>query len=652
MGSMSASDAAPLPRLGEVFFDVRGSTRSMRLSWYADTGIAVFSIWQGGTCTGTFRLPIDDLPRMMESLHRGMPGGPGNGQDGGATLALAGQRPRLALGASPEPFTGAMTALTEDAAASYQSPGYGADAGYGGGYDTSGGYGAGVAEPTYLSDYRNQQYGNAAGYEAQQYGDAQPYGDAQRYGQSYQEPGSYPDAQPAAPAYGDYSGAAGSAYDPAQAAPGYSSQDYSGQDYSGPSYNGQDYNGQSYDSPGYDAQAYGGQDYNGQGYDAPGYSGQGLNGQAAYNGAGYEPQGYDGQGYAAQGEQQYAGADFSGGSANQGYSMPDAGSHQLAEYVQPDPVASYQGADPLRAGTLSAPVPGAPASPRHAQDSSAYREQPGYGEPAGYPETRYQDANGYADAGYPPAGGFNGGYQAPGYAEAGAGSAGGGYSDAGASGSYPAGASFAGTGAYQANGYGDANPSGAYQAGGGYAAAPGYPSEGDANGHGYQPNGYANGSPSDATYNGNGYTGNSYADAPYYQGNASGSYPAAPQPAVSPTFTPTFTPSGGGYEPGGTGRNGSGGYERPGYAEYPEPGYPGGQSYGAEQPYVGGHEYGNEGYAAGYAEDQQAAYPSGPSFTPAGQPEPAQRGYWDGDGDSRDRQNGRDSREQRYSRRR
>src|ERR1700728_39120 len=171
MGSMSASDAAPLPRLGEVFFDVRGSTRSLRLSWYADTGIAVFSIWQGGTCTGTFRLPMDDLPRMMDSLHRGMPGGLGNGQDGGATLALVGQRPRLALGAAPEPFTGAMTALPDDGAGAYQAQGYGADPhrpGAAGGYDTSGGYGAGVAEPTYLSDYRNQQYGNAAGYDAQQ----------------------------------------------------------------------------------------------------------------------------------------------------------------------------------------------------------------------------------------------------------------------------------------------------------------------------------------------------------------------------------------------------------------------------------------------------------------------------------------------------
>lgn len=74
MGSMSASDAAPLPRLGEVFFDVRGSARSMRLSWYADTDVAVFSIWQAGTCTGTFRLPMGELGRMIETLRRG-PGG-------------------------------------------------------------------------------------------------------------------------------------------------------------------------------------------------------------------------------------------------------------------------------------------------------------------------------------------------------------------------------------------------------------------------------------------------------------------------------------------------------------------------------------------------------------------------------------------------
>jgi hypothetical protein len=71
---MSASDAAPLPRLGEVFFDVRGNSRTMRLSWYADTDVAVFSIWQGGMCTGTFRLPMGDLARMIEILQRGPDG--------------------------------------------------------------------------------------------------------------------------------------------------------------------------------------------------------------------------------------------------------------------------------------------------------------------------------------------------------------------------------------------------------------------------------------------------------------------------------------------------------------------------------------------------------------------------------------------------
>src|SRR6516162_4023168 len=81
MGSMSASDAAPLPRLGEVYFDVRGESRSMRLSWYADTGVAVFSIWQGGTCTGTFRLPIADLPRMVQALQRGPDGDSGAGEE-------------------------------------------------------------------------------------------------------------------------------------------------------------------------------------------------------------------------------------------------------------------------------------------------------------------------------------------------------------------------------------------------------------------------------------------------------------------------------------------------------------------------------------------------------------------------------------------
>jgi len=113
---MSASDAAPLPRLGEVFFDVRGNSRSMRLSWYADTGIAVFSIWQGGRCTGTFRLPMEDLARMTEILQRGPQG------------RRAGSRPD-----------------------------------YHGGYDEAGYESAGYDEADYDEDWYDEEQGSRAG---------------------------------------------------------------------------------------------------------------------------------------------------------------------------------------------------------------------------------------------------------------------------------------------------------------------------------------------------------------------------------------------------------------------------------------------------------------------------------------------------------
>ena len=50
---MSASDAAPLPRLGEIaFFDVRGSSRTIRLNWYSNTGAAVFQHLAGRNLHG------------------------------------------------------------------------------------------------------------------------------------------------------------------------------------------------------------------------------------------------------------------------------------------------------------------------------------------------------------------------------------------------------------------------------------------------------------------------------------------------------------------------------------------------------------------------------------------------------------------------
>lgn len=108
----------------------------MRLSWYADTGVAVFSIWQGGMCTGTFRLPIGDLPRMIEILERGpdepqpQPRSRSREQSwGGREPARTGQRemppgrvhyPDADGGYPDEPRTGYSQAdAAETAAASY-----------------------------------------------------------------------------------------------------------------------------------------------------------------------------------------------------------------------------------------------------------------------------------------------------------------------------------------------------------------------------------------------------------------------------------------------------------------------------------------------------------------------------------------------------
>ena len=81
MGTMSASDAAPLPVSARFSLTCAETLARCGWSWYADTGVAVFSIWQGDTCTGTFRLPIPELPRMVEALAKGPPDLAGSGHE-------------------------------------------------------------------------------------------------------------------------------------------------------------------------------------------------------------------------------------------------------------------------------------------------------------------------------------------------------------------------------------------------------------------------------------------------------------------------------------------------------------------------------------------------------------------------------------------
>ena len=62
----------PLPAAGEVFLDTRGSGRALRVSWHAEADVTVLSLWQGGTCSGTFRLGVEDIPDLVEALRDGL----------------------------------------------------------------------------------------------------------------------------------------------------------------------------------------------------------------------------------------------------------------------------------------------------------------------------------------------------------------------------------------------------------------------------------------------------------------------------------------------------------------------------------------------------------------------------------------------------
>lgn len=62
----------PLPTAGEVFLDARGSDRALRVSWHSEADVVVLSLWSGGTCSGTFRLQVEDVPDLVDMLREGL----------------------------------------------------------------------------------------------------------------------------------------------------------------------------------------------------------------------------------------------------------------------------------------------------------------------------------------------------------------------------------------------------------------------------------------------------------------------------------------------------------------------------------------------------------------------------------------------------
>jgi hypothetical protein len=62
------AEARPVAAAREWFVDQRGVVRRMQVSWHPGERIVVFSLWQGDSCTGTFRLPIEEAGRVVALL--------------------------------------------------------------------------------------------------------------------------------------------------------------------------------------------------------------------------------------------------------------------------------------------------------------------------------------------------------------------------------------------------------------------------------------------------------------------------------------------------------------------------------------------------------------------------------------------------------
>lgn len=59
------------PTIGDVFLDDRDGDRALRVSWHPEVGLVVLSLWRGGQCVATFRLPAAELPGFLSALAAG-----------------------------------------------------------------------------------------------------------------------------------------------------------------------------------------------------------------------------------------------------------------------------------------------------------------------------------------------------------------------------------------------------------------------------------------------------------------------------------------------------------------------------------------------------------------------------------------------------
>jgi hypothetical protein len=80
----------------DMFLDERGA--GLRVTWHPERDLLVLSVWHDESCVGTFRMPVQDVPRLSRLLAAAL--GDWVDQSGGAVpSACAG--PALGTGAGP-----------------------------------------------------------------------------------------------------------------------------------------------------------------------------------------------------------------------------------------------------------------------------------------------------------------------------------------------------------------------------------------------------------------------------------------------------------------------------------------------------------------------------------------------------------------------
>ncbi|WP_204017133.1 hypothetical protein [Sphaerimonospora thailandensis] len=220
------SEVVPLPSFGEVFFDARGQDRVLRVTWHE--GTLVLSLWRGEMCTASFRMPMAEVDRLIDTLDEGLAevdGHDDEGADDPATGPFPGpQNPEAQIPGPQNPDVQIPNAQIPDGPAPAGPEGY--------------------APPH--EGFPDQ------GFQDQGYQDQGAYRD-----QSYQDHGTYQDQTAA---YHDQT-----AY---QSQAAYQDQGYREQ------------------------VAYRDQGYQDQGYQDQTYQDQGYQEQVAYRDQGYQEQGY------------------------------------------------------------------------------------------------------------------------------------------------------------------------------------------------------------------------------------------------------------------------------------------------------------------------------------------------------------------------